>query len=63
MIDFGATSGTVGSVDDVVDDCGTSEAAAALCGGWLGCSFVASARGLSPGAGVDATGATLGAAP
>ena len=33
MIDFDGTSGRIGSADVVIGDCGTSEAAAAVCGG------------------------------
>ena len=70
MIDLDGTNGSIGNADVVAGDCATSEAAAALCGGGLDGSFAdsfdesfaASARGLSlAGAGVEATGAMLGA--
>src|SRR3954463_9785173 len=62
MIDLDGTSGSIGIGAVVADDCATSEAAAALCGGGLDGSFAASVRGLSlAAAGVEATGPMPGA--
>src|SRR5262249_49030575 len=42
MIDFDATSGIVGSVADVAEDCGTSDIAAAIWDGGAACSLTCS---------------------